>query len=829
MVEASNEVSVWRADALYTELDGIAETRASLGPFGSLGHLTCWFNFGTCCRMKNFDINGRRVSAQNTPELEVHQSIIHLTELDASFRSRFADEMRSLILFHALILATVEVLLARELMCFHRFVRENRFKLHAYGISPPVDFMRESCELNIRLVTSWLESLSPDQRERFLLLHDNFKVHQSDLQSKSEQRCHDQIAAATQLAIGRRQREQLMFEKQQEDFSVRRSRRLDTWIASLGREDRDRVTNLLLSSWEADDFCHVDPKDDLLHKAYQVHVLLENNETISNCRERLADLEAGQSDCYPSRTRKGALQFIDPEFSPSPEALGPCLGAAFVGTWSHALSVNPHAVLFAESSEPTDVRPGICVDDSWLVDSIAMLAASGHAGSSGNVHIKHLFINMIDLEGNIIYDSAVGAFGVKLFVNGRWEALVVDDALPMLGDGARNGGIDALVAMDAHEREAASDFSCAYDTNHVSKNDYIVTNNSNILESYDRRYGECAGCAVAHSVEMTELWVSLLEKGVAKYYGSYSNIEAGFVHQGLELLTGCRTDCIYIPLASRGFGRHAIWGKLLQYHRNEYILGARVVPAEYAALSLQASGLLFDSTYLIYDVVEVIPEGHKLIKLCNPAGHGSSFRGLWSNSSPSWTSSLRNKLLRDLEPKAFWISFDEFCCAFDSLYICHYYSENSNRWQKYLLSGEWTRAHTRCQENTAAGLPSLHNPGCEVERNPQYSVIVHRPSTLRISISQKIVNKEASVDILPIAGYLCNTTDLQKKKAVNRITKLSHDNIIACTGKARCERTVEMNAENLSPGTYVLLIGTLQAQVEGKFTASVISCQKNYC
>ena len=114
-----------------------------------------------------------------------------------------------------------------------------------------------------------------------------------------------------------------------------------------------------------------------MRKSYELHVLLNNEETVGNCRERLAELEAGESDCFPSRARKGTLQFIDPEFQPSASTLGPCFGANFVGTWNHALSVNPHAVLFAEGGEPDDVRPVVCVNDNWLIAVLAMLSTVG--------------------------------------------------------------------------------------------------------------------------------------------------------------------------------------------------------------------------------------------------------------------------------------------------------------------------------------------------------------------------------------------------------------------------------------------------------------------
>ena len=155
-----------------------------------------------------------------------------------------------------------------------------------------------------------------------------------------------------------------------------------------------------------------------------------------------------------------------------------------------------------------------------------------------------------------------------------------------------------------------------------------------LLETYKERYKDCAGFAIAHVSEMAELWLSLLEKGVAKYYGSYGAIESGFVHQGLELFTGNRAECLHIAQASRGFGNEQ--GCLCA--RIKVIRsGAGAIPAEHAALSLHLSGLMFGQRYSMTS--SMFPE-RQLIKLRNPAGH----RDIYVHGPPStlWTKRLRS-------------------------------------------------------------------------------------------------------------------------------------------------------------------------------------------
>ena len=818
--------AVWRADAIYTDRDALAETCASRGPFGCIGS-AAWMFRGLelkilCNCLRDFDKEGQRVVARDTVEMEAMQAIIQLIELDISFRNHFAGELKALAHFHFLVITANDAHLTHKQITFRKFVSESRFKLISNGILPPSKVLQapDSTMLNMRLAASWLQSLSQDQRERFYLLQDNFTVEQIDHELKVDQQDREEIVAARALSQMRAYTEQENAAKSMSACLVRRSRRTSNWLESLRPEDQNRFVTVLQREWESNMHPAIETGDEPMRKSYELHVLLNNEETVGNCRERLAELEAGESDCFPSRARKGTLQFIDPEFQPSASTLGPCFGANFVGTWNHALSVNPHAVLFAEGGEPDDVRPGVCVNDNWLIAVLAMLSTVGVKNDAdAGAQIKKLFINMIDLEGSIVYDSAVGAFGLQLFANGQWEAVVVDDALPMLGDGSGGSGIDALVALDAFGRERNSfQYPDCVDQN--LKLDVAASLDAILLETYKERYKDCAGFAIAHVSEMAELWLSLLEKGVAKYYGSYGAIESGFVHQGLELFTGNRAECLHIAQASRGFGKRALWGNLLRSHQSDYILGAGAIPAEHAALSLHLSGLMFGATYTIYDIIDVFPERHKLIKLRNPAGHRDIFRGAWSHSSTLWTKRLRNKLFHGLEPHTFWMSFDEFCSVFRCIFICHYYSENALCWKRKCLSGEWSCGYPDNRENTAPGLPSRHNPCCEVERNPQYSVVIHRPTTLRVSVKQ--VHTKGHAAMLPVASYICRATRRDHRR-VNRITKLEKNNLISSTGRARRERVIETCVDCLDRGVYVILVGAFQAEMEGHFTLSVIS------
>ena len=183
--------------------------------------------------------------------------------------------------------------------------------------------------------------------------------------------------------------------------------------------------------------------------------------------------------------------------------------------------------------------------------------------------------------------------------------------------------------------------------------------------------------------------------------------------------------------ASRGANKIVLWNTLLKWYRNKFLIGAGTVVPSSTEKELLDSGLVFGSCSVVYDVRDI--DGLRLLKLRNPPGDHGEWKGDWGDDSPLWTKRLKAMLgWTSADDGTFWMSFDDFCLAFRSLYVCRVFPRD--RWHKTQVSGWWTGS-------LAAGLPCRHNPDCKVENNPQYSLIVTRPTDISITLRQSLPDK----------------------------------------------------------------------------------------
>eukprot|EP01041_Mallomonas_annulata_P001607 gene1607-3102_t len=797
-----NRMNGWKVhnEALFSDSDALAEALiAGRGPFGFIGIQGMWYKLFKSAkenpRMKFlrqpwlniYDEMGNYTDAIKLSEsLNTRGILSRLTAVDHSLDANAHEESRCAIHFLLMLLVSGDSQLQREQILFQKFLRENRFRLASNGISPPADIFTSSsfASIDIALVACWLSRLTAEERERFHQLKATF----SDEQAKRDQIIDDEdyqlgVEARTLEAM-RLPREKLMADKLRRDFARSLSERVKAFVATLSQDEKERFDEVQ-EEWTSNADVTVESKDQEMYDKFRTAVMNHKDEVTEYARQVIAEIEAAQRDCRIGEFGR-MYQFVDPDFIPGDQSLGDCAAKGSLLGWRCANGIREGIQLFDGGTDPDDVEIGV-FNDSWLLSAVSMIAAAGGVGDGGvDEQVLNLFVGHYGIDGEVTYHTEVGCFGLRIYKQGIWNPIVVDDLFPML------------------------------------KQDKWTNGNR--------------GIACAHSKECRELWVPLIEKAYAKYYGSYSSLEKGFVHHALEDLTGAESQCLFLSNASRGPGKKALWDTLMRYRKNGFILGAGTGAAEQADKEILEMGIIFNAAYTIYEVREV--DEHRLLKLRNPPGDHDEWKGDWSDKSTLWTTRLKRKLgWTDADDNTFWISFDDFCNVFRCLYICKWH--NPDKWWECKMSGQWKQINNSAAvapplsadqtssvaplgADTSGGLPSRHNPGCRLENNPHYVLKVHRPSELRITLSQTDSRGVARGEPLPVAIYVCRNDHEATPK---RMRFLNRHNVVCYTGAPCKERTQHLYT-NLRPGSYIVLVGAYTAGMEGIFTLGIQSDQK---
>jgi len=478
-----------------------------------------------------------------------------------------------------------------------------------------------------------------------------------------------------------------------------------------------------------------------------------HDEAFINAEEAMLEIESGWS-CRPGKHGR-ALQFYDGEFPADGSSIGNCNAARDVVHWDVAHGINMNACLFEGGTDPDDVHQGK-VQTDWFLAAISIIAASGGVDDAMvDELVDQLFVTKTT--------SQTGAYAVRFWKNSQWETVVVDDFFPCL--------------------------------------DYSLKN-----EDHN-------GAAVAYTKGFQEIWVPILEKAYAKYYGSYSAIEEGFVHLALQDLACGDSFEIFLNKESRGSKQAKLWENMREWQRNNYLMGAGTISADHADNEIQDTGLVFGACYVVYEARSI--DGLQLVKLRNPPGDHAEWSGDWGDLSPLWTRRLKYKLgWSDEDDNTFWMSFDDFCNSFRSLYLCKRY--DPERWPVQKHHASWSK-----EEDTAVGLPSKHQPDCKVEHNPQFKLYIDRPTELCITLSQVDGEGLASPEIHPVALYVCRDDNPRDLKA-DTVKELTRDTVVAHSGDVIREHEVKCRC-TLQPAMYTVLAATYMKDMEGPFTITIQS------
>ena len=271
-------------------------------------------------------------------------------------------------------------------------------------------------------------------------------------------------------------------------------------------------------------------------------------------------------------------------------------------TWRRAMDIGDlrrKPVVFSGAIDPDDTRQGK-LGDSYLLTAIANCATPQH---------DNLISDLIVEDGGMH-----GLYGVKLFVNGIWTTIVVDDWFPCEW---RDGMWLPVFASSAQHFDPESDEK--------------------------------------------ELWAMLIEKAFAKLHGSYQAIAMGDVDDAQNYLTGGFVETTAVNSAQETHEWRAMLDLNVDDRSRPVFCTCSLREGVEEDAVEEVSGLLDAHSYSLLAVVES-SQGHRLLKLRNRWSSGD-WRGAFHNQDPIWT----GRLMRDVGFEA----VDDGACF--SIVLCCFY------------------------------------------------------------------------------------------------------------------------------------------------------------
>ncbi|CAK9059424.1 unnamed protein product [Durusdinium trenchii] len=281
--------------------------------------------------------------------------------------------------------------------------------------------------------------------------------------------------------------------------------------------------------------------------------------------------------------------------------------AALELQWRRFAATGDWKVVCDEGFRPSDVRQG-GVGDCWFMSALAVVAE------------RHDL--MRKLLPNLNEGAESGCHEVRLFLDGHWTALLVDDWLPTTEKQRRPDGTSLA-------------------------------------------YARCA---------RQQLWVSFIEKAYAKAHGAYRFISGGETSEALLELTGAPTEVVNFQDPT--FDPELFWARLVSLLQVGCPIGCGT-----SALTLEELGLVGQHAYSVL----AAEDGEGLDSLDGLGGLSSldyservtsrhvKVRNPWGE----WTRREQDELLAQLgvaiipSDGCFWMNYQDFIRGFACCDICY--------------------------------------------------------------------------------------------------------------------------------------------------------------
>lgn len=243
------------------------------------------------------------------------------------------------------------------------------------------------------------------------------------------------------------------------------------------------------------------------------------------------------------------------------------------------------------------------------------------------------------------------------------------------------------------------------------------------------------------------IWPMMIEKTLAKEYGSYENLNNAQTDDVLALLTGKEVFQYNLlnKNVKRGISEGLVWRKLTEYNKLCYLMGANSVSKE--LISSDNIGIVPNHFYIIMDVLEC--DSYQLIGLKNFMGD-NFWNGRWGPFSNTWNrrikrivekyktrkSQLKDRInshklgqslikLLENDGKCFYMCFDDFIKYYKTIFFCVSFDDS---WQKHVIKDSWTVGRSG---GAAINVET-------VKYNPQYLLIVNKDTDMLLILHQII-------------------------------------------------------------------------------------------
>ncbi|KAI0987468.1 hypothetical protein GJ496_000048, partial [Pomphorhynchus laevis] len=160
-----------------------------------------------------------------------------------------------------------------------------------------------------------------------------------------------------------------------------------------------------------------------------------------------------------------------------------------------------------------------------------------------------------------------------------------------------------------------------------------------------------------------ELYVSLIEKAVAKCFGCYEKIIKGHCIDGLSILTGAPCESIFLKQCK---DIDEPWESIRQWRDKQFPMSCSCGNKRVSYNSFNNIGLHPYHAYSILDTEEI--KNKRVFKLRNPWGT-TNWKGKFSQRSSIWTKSLLENHDPEIEASKgiFRIPLEDFCRFFNSI------------------------------------------------------------------------------------------------------------------------------------------------------------------